>query len=38
MHFNKAMQKLSGQARNQLGTQGGAEFSERGPNFFKYVE
>jgi len=26
-----------GQVRNQLGTPGGAEFSESGPNFLNYV-
>jgi len=26
------------QARNQLGTPGGEEFSERGPNFLNYVQ
>jgi len=26
------------QACNQLGTPGGAKFSERGPNFFNYVQ
>jgi len=26
------------QARNQLGTQGGEEFSERGPKFLNYVQ
>jgi len=26
------------QARNQLGTQGRDEFSERGPNFLNYVQ
>jgi len=26
------------QARNQLGTPGGAKVSERGPNFLNYVQ
>jgi len=33
-----AVRQLLDQARNQLGTAGGAKFSERGPNFLNYVQ